>query len=135
MKQGGYAKPGKVIYVKNGKETKLCALDQNHHLIEVKKDLGTALWTETPVLSALIKRKPDDQKKPKGLDIDLWHKRLGHLGLDNVRKTAELTRGIKLNDNPSASSALPCEACSLAKPARTTRKVSTKRVFNALSKI
>ena len=27
MKQGGYAKPGKVIYVKNGKEVELCALD------------------------------------------------------------------------------------------------------------
>ena len=60
-----------VIYVKNGKEVELCALDQNHHLIEVKKDLGTALWTETPVLSALIKRKPDNQKKPKKLDINL----------------------------------------------------------------
>jgi hypothetical protein len=27
IKQGGYAKPGKVIYVKNGKETELCVLD------------------------------------------------------------------------------------------------------------
>jgi hypothetical protein len=91
------------------------------------------LWTETLALSALIKRKPDDQKKPKSLDIDLWHKCLGHLGLDNVRKTAELTGGIKFNDvNPSVS---PCEACSLAKLVRTTRKVSTKRVFNVLSKV
>jgi hypothetical protein len=82
---------------------------------------------------ALIKRKPDDQKKLKKLDIDLWHKRLGHLGLENVRKTAVITRGIKYNDNPSVS---PCEACSLAKPLRTTRKViSTKSVFTALGKI
>ena len=121
-----------MIYIKNGKEAELCALNQNHHLIEAKKDLGTALWAETPTLSALIKRKPDDQKKPKSLDIDLWHKRLGHLGLENVRKTAVITRGIKYTDDPTASL---CEVCSLAKPLRTTRKVSTKRVFTALSKI
>jgi hypothetical protein len=43
MKQGGYAKPGKVIYIKDGKETELYTLNQNHYLIEVKKDLGIAL--------------------------------------------------------------------------------------------
>jgi hypothetical protein len=60
-----------VIYIKNSKKAELYVINQNHHLIEAKKDLGTALWTETLTLSALIKRKPDDQKKPKSLDIDL----------------------------------------------------------------
>ena len=94
----------------------------------------TVLTDTTALVKQKKVRKTDDMKTPKTLDIDLWHKRLGHLGLDNVRKTAEITKGIRYQDNESESDS-PYKACSLAKPLRTTRKILKKRVFKALDKI
>jgi hypothetical protein len=119
-----------VIYLNKGKETELCAVDGNNFIIEANPQL--AMVAEIPALTVMAARKPDDEKTPKKLDIDLWHRRLGHLGLDNVRKTAGITRGVDYKDNSSKS---PCEPCSLAKPVRHTRKVATKRVFKVLGKI
>jgi len=28
--------------------------------------------------------------------IDVWHRRLGHIGLENVKKTAQITKGIEI---------------------------------------
>jgi hypothetical protein len=135
MRLGGFARPGKLIYLKKGVETELCAIDNNLHLIPaMQEDSSSILLADIP--SILPARKTDDQKTQKRLDIDLWHKRLGHLGLKNVRKTADITKGIKLKateDEQEHKS--PCEACSLAKPPRNTRKVSTKRVFDVFEKV
>ena len=95
----------------------------------------TALTDTTALVKQQKKvRKTDDMKTPKTLDIDLWHKRLGHLGLDNIRKTAEIMKGIRYQDNKSESDS-PYKACSLAKPLCTTYKILKKRVFKALDKI
>ena len=146
IKRGYFVKYGKVMYTTDcGKERELCATDSHLHLVLKEKGPQSVLMANLPALTvltdttALVKqqkkvRKTDDMKTPKTLDIDLWHKRLGHLGLDNVRKTAEITKGIRYQDNESESDS-PCEACSLAKPLRTTRKISKKRVFKALDKI
>ena len=37
MKEGGYTKPGKLIYLRKGKETELCTIDDNLHLIIANK--------------------------------------------------------------------------------------------------
>jgi hypothetical protein len=81
----------------------------------------------------LVARKPDDQKKSKPQDIDLWHKRLGHLDAKNVKKTAEITKGIKLTNANLPKS--PCKACSIAKPLKYIRKVVSKRVSKPFDKI
>ena len=75
-----------------------------------------------------------DNKEPKGLDIKLWHARLGHLGMQNVCKIAEITKGIRIS-NLNTQGKKICEACELAKPLRHTRKVVTKRVFDAFEKV
>ena len=37
MKEGGYTKPGKLIYLRKGKETELCVIDDNLYLIIANK--------------------------------------------------------------------------------------------------
>jgi len=124
MRLGGFARPGKlIISEERGWETELCAIDNNLHLIPaMQEDSSSILLADIP--SILPARKTDDQKTQKRLDIDLWHKRLWHLGLKNVRKTADITKGIKLKateDEQRAQNRL-VRHVSLAKPPRNTRK-------------
>ena len=37
MKEGGYTKPGKLIYLRKGKEIELCTIDDNLYLIIANK--------------------------------------------------------------------------------------------------
>jgi hypothetical protein len=112
-------------------DEEICALDENLYMIQAKEQ---ATQDELAQVNALlVARKPDDEKKPKALDIDLWHKRLGHLGLKNVKKTAAITKGIKLTNANFPKS--PCKACSIAKPLKHMRKVTSKRVFEPFDKI
>jgi hypothetical protein len=69
MALGGYARNG-MILSKLDKE--LCQLDSDLFVIETPRYLAF-------VLPAAIKKAP--------VDIELWHRRLGHLGLDTVRAT------------------------------------------------
>ena len=39
MKEGGYTKPRKLIYLRKGKEIELCTIDNNLHLIIANKSL------------------------------------------------------------------------------------------------
>jgi hypothetical protein len=135
MRLGGFARLGKLIYLKKGVETELCAINHNLYLIlAMQEDSSSILLADIP--SILPAWKTDDQQTQKRLDIDLWHKRLGHLGLKNVRKTADITKGIKLtNTTDDQEHKSPYEVYSLAKPPRTTRKVSTKRVFGIFEKV
>jgi hypothetical protein len=80
--------------------------------------------------------------KPKGTSIRLWHRRLGHLGFDNVRKTAKLTYGIKLRkpkdlteDQQEEGNLKLCDACELSKPHRRVRKFAAKRKLVAFDEI
>jgi hypothetical protein len=150
---GGYVRPGSVIYLKKRIETELCAVDQNLHLIEVSINQSACLLQEVlppsgtvpggselrppgnggrfrGVLPALV---TDDKKAVKALDIDLWHARLGHLGHENVCRTSTITNGIKIEGSGKKGGI--CEPCALAKPLRYTRKVATKRVFNVFDKV
>ena len=78
-------------------------------------------------------RKPDDQKKPKALDIDLQYKRLGYLGLKNIRKTIDITKGIKLSDSKYSKS--PYKTYLIIKPLKYIQRVTTKRAFKPFNKI
>ena len=76
IKLGGYVKPGKVIYLRKRKEAKLCQVNNNLFLIKTGKD-SQALVVAVDILAvpgvALAAKKTNNQKKPKKLDIDLWH--------------------------------------------------------------
>jgi hypothetical protein len=71
IRLGGFARPGKLIYLKKGVETELCAIDNNLHLIpaSVQEDSSSILLADIPAV--LPARKTDDQKTQKRLDIDL----------------------------------------------------------------
>jgi len=42
------------------------------------------------------------------LDVDIWHRRMGHLGEDNVRRLAKMVDGMKIKDRTTVG---VCEAC------------------------
>ncbi|KAL1582041.1 hypothetical protein WHR41_09299 [Cladosporium halotolerans] len=49
--------------------------------------------------------------------LEVWHKRLGHLGYDSVKRLAALSEGLELTDTRVQTSS--CEACSLSKSQKT----------------
>ena len=59
------------------------------------------------------------------LTLKLWHRRLGHVSWDTVRKTQTLTTGLDFVHEPENSDlgvTVLCEPCELCKPPRLTRK-------------
>ena len=130
--QKGYILLGQLMLRTPSGDEEICALDENLFLRQAPAAEVTQVQL-SQVNALLMARKPDDQKKPKALDIDLWHKRLGHLGLKNIKKTADITKGIKLTDTEPSKS--PCKACSVAKPLKHIRKVVSKRAFKPFDRI
>ena len=61
------------------------------------------------------------------MNLAIWHDRMGHLGVDNVRKLQNVATGIEISD-PGA--VLECETCILStmkrKPFTSTRRRATK---------
>ncbi|KAI0993347.1 hypothetical protein K3495_g14837, partial [Podosphaera aphanis] len=94
------------------------------HNLEIAKFNNAMIINEYIPISAL----PALERQPPPT-LDLWHRRLGHLGVRNVKATKEITTGIKYENNstePDGSTL--CEACELSKPLRHVRK--TTRVKN-----
>ena len=60
MKEGGYTKPGKLIYLRKGKETELYMIDDNLYLIIANKSSQSVLYTNVPAPIALATGKTDD---------------------------------------------------------------------------
>jgi GAG-pre-integrase domain len=56
------------------------------------------------------------EAKPKS--IRLWHRRLGHLGLKNVRKLENLVRGMKISENQKDDHDFVCGHCQKARHPR-----------------
>ena len=52
--------------------------------------------------------------RPRALPIRLWHLRMGHRSIQDIRKTALAVRGMKLDD-PDPTSDLQCHSCELSK--------------------
>ena len=68
--------------------------------------------------------------------LDLWHLRLGHLGVRNVKATREITTGIdykETTDEPNVSSL--CEACELSKPIRHVRKITSPKSYKPFDSV
>ena len=60
--------------------------------------------------------------------IEVWHRRLGHLGYENVLKTASNTTGIELDGMRTQRPDATCRSCILSKSQRTiSRKKQTRR--------
>ncbi|KAI0995909.1 Copia protein, partial [Podosphaera aphanis] len=78
---------------------------------------------------------PAQLYQPK-LTLDLWHRRLGHLGLRNVKATEKITTGIAFKpDNCSTATPNLCESCELSKPLRHVRKSVSSRPRKPLDSV
>jgi transposase InsO family protein len=66
--------------------------------------------------------------------IDVWHRRLGHIGLENVRKTALITKGIQIRPKPLQQKEI-CKPCIISKAMRTQSKQPQLRSEHAFDKI
>jgi len=49
------------------------------------------------------------------LDMDIWHRRMGHLGEDSIKKLAKMVEGMKIKVRTSVG---VCKACLLGKQSR-----------------
>ena len=102
-----------------------CMFDSNH--MEIATVDEKMLICEKPRTYALPA--PLHNTKPS---IILWHRRLGHLGLKNVKLTEKIADGIKYScEKPSESDSVEktiiCESCELSRPLRHVRKTITPR--------
>ena len=44
---------------------------------------------------------------PVGVSINTWHRRFGHIGIDNLKKTAKITEGMEID--PDSELEKPCD--------------------------
>ena len=65
----------------------------------------------------------NSQTKHPGHDLQLWHQRLGHLNVSDVRKLAELATGLRINQTLLGLS--PCSACLQGKHKRSFNRKNT----------
>lgn len=74
-------------------------------------------------------------QKPKPMLVQLWHRRLGHLGMDNVIRTANATTGITFEDVKDPPRKTICKPCVLAKSLRTQSKKPQTQAAQAFDRI
>ncbi|KAG7406797.1 Retrovirus-related Pol polyprotein from transposon TNT [Fusarium oxysporum f. sp. raphani] len=65
------------------------------------------------------------------LDVDLWHRRLGHVNIHQVSQTAKITRGMFCDSHHNHEPFNYCLACDIAKALRWTPRNKRKRALRA----
>ncbi|KAI0992261.1 hypothetical protein K3495_g15925, partial [Podosphaera aphanis] len=68
--------------------------------------------------------------------LELWHRRLGHIGRRNIKATEKITTGIEYKSSgESLKASQVCEPCELSKPLRHVRKSVSNRPRNPLDSV
>jgi hypothetical protein len=67
-------------------------------------------------------------------DIELWHRRFGHLSLDSIRATRKLVTGLDFQEVPPTVTRL-CDPCERGRPIRSVRKRIDNRLLYALDRV
>lgn len=67
--------------------------------------------------------------------LDLWHCRLGHLGVRNVKATKQITTGIEYDATPAEPSSNLCEACEISNPLRHVRKTVSPKDYKPFDSV
>jgi hypothetical protein len=67
-------------------------------------------------------------------DIELWHRRFGHLSLDSVRATRKLVTSLDFQEVPPIVTRL-CDSCERGRPIRSVRKRIDNRPLYALDRV
>ncbi len=90
--------------------------------------------TDTVPMSMPVLAMPAAKKYVRS-SINLWHRRLGYLGLRNVRKTQKIVKGIEFVNN-TANKELDatklCKLCELRRLLQKTTKVLARPLPNYL---
>jgi hypothetical protein len=78
-------------------------------------------------------------QKPIKTLIRLWHRRFGHLGLDNVQKTSKIVKGIKLKKNKFVNQKDKdlrlCDLCEKEKATRHVQKHTEPHNLKVFNKV
>jgi len=65
------------------------------------------------------KGKPWKYSKGKQIAAELWHQRLGHIGIENLKHTANSTTGME--DFGKAHNLFKCQSCQMAKMTKAVK--------------
>ena len=117
MATGGYARDGKLL-TKFDRE--FCQLDIGLIVIENPRYLAF-------VLPAAIEKAP--------IDIELWHRRFGHLGLDTVKATQGMVKGLIYQKKTPPTETRVCDPCEKGRPLKFINKKAIRRASEALERV
>jgi hypothetical protein len=68
--------------------------------------------------------------------LELWHRRMGHMHVETIKKAAELVNGVKINNSTtSVSGASPCSVCSQSDAFRQISRRPIGRTFGKYGQV
>jgi transposase InsO family protein len=107
----------------NNNDEEGLALTRSHNLLYIK------LSTER------LERQQHQQAFPAVIKptMNVWHRRLGHLGYENVKKTATMTTGMELDEREDTAEF--CKPCIMSKSMRTVSRKPQERATNTFDLI
>jgi hypothetical protein len=114
---GGYLKKG-VLYTGSDKPVALIETTSSGHFLKVVKE---------PMIHALL----SSQSSTKPKSLDLWHRRLLHTSIGNVKETAQMAKGISIEKTSQSELGL-CHTCQVANSIRNvsrTPQIRRQNVF------
>jgi transposase InsO family protein len=114
-------KTNTIRYNNNDKEG--LALTRSNNLLYIKLgDEGLERQQDQQAFPAIIKP-----------TLSVWHRRLGHLGYENVKRTATMTTGIELDEREDTPEF--CRPCVMSKSMRTVSRKPQERATNTFDLI
>lgn len=117
MALGGYARNGMLL---SKSDRELCQLDSQLLVIENPRYLAF-------VLPAAIEKAP--------IDIELWHRRFGHLGLETLRQTQNMVKGLIFQKKTPPLVTRVCDPCEKGRPLKFINKKAVRRATSALERV
>jgi hypothetical protein len=97
---------------RNGQYLGLMIEDENHNIECPTGPLANAYYANLKLNTAT-----------RGESVRRWHRRLCHLGINNIKKLAKQVEGLVITDDPDSEETLPakCEACTMGKAHKEVR--------------
>jgi hypothetical protein len=111
--RGGYLKKG-VLYTDSDEPVALIETTESGHFLNIVKE---PMFTHA-LLSSV-------SSKPKSLD--LWHRRLLHTSIGDVKKTAQMARGMSIEQKDGQSELVLCRTCQVSDSIRNVSRTQTRR--------
>ncbi len=117
LAKGGYVRNGTIM---SSDDIELARYDEKLLIIENPCFLAF-------VLPAAIEKAP--------IDIELWYRRLGHLGLESVKATQRMVTGLHFQKKTPPSVTRVCDPCEKGRPLKFINKKAVRRAKEALEHV